>query len=479
MNIRFVYTNINGFHYDNYHYGVGSLVQKCVDEGHTVSVNVILHKNKFADFEEDIKNSPPDVVGFSSVSSQFAHCQELAKIVKQHSSKIITICGGVHPTLAPEEVIDAKFIDFFLRGEGEVALSEFLRRIKNKENYYDSPNMCYEKDGELVKNDLMPLTKDLDIFPIPNKTIYPYYEASIKRTKTAPFFFTRGCPFTCKYCFNQFWAQIYDRNRNYPRFRSAEVCIKEMEDVVSRHIDDIEYCFIGDDIFGQNGKWRKEFCDKYKERIFKKYGMKFMILMRVEMIKPKLLTLLKDSGCFRIFFGVESGDEIQRKEVLDRKMSDSTIQSAFDLCREYGLETLAVNIIGFPDETEEMIKKTIKLNRKLKPTTSGVNIFYPYRGTELGDKCFKENLVDMQIFDNFDNERRESVLNFSEDHHEMLLHYYNNWTNLVQPVWSRQRFEPLLKQYFEKIGMLDAARKLRKFYRNSKKAMWYRPGRAA
>jgi len=480
MKILFVYTNINGFHYDNYHFGVGSLVQTAVDIGHEVNVKILTTKDEYSEFENEIKENSPDLIAFTAVSSQFPHIKALSKIAKSISKDIITICGGVHPTLAPEQILTSKSLDCFIRGEGELALTEFLRRIVAGEDYFDSPNLCFEKDGKLVKNELMPLVMNLDELPIPDKTLFPYYESSIQKTRVAPFFFTRGCPFTCKYCFNQNWAKLYDRNRNYPRFRSPEICIKEIEQVVSKYHNEMEYIFIGDDIFGANGKWRAEFCEKYHERIFKKYDMKYMILMRVEMCTSgKLLKMLKDSGCFRIFFGVESGDEIQRTDVLDRKMSDATIIKAFEMCRKMGLETLAVNIIGFPDETEEMIKRTVKLNKILKPTTSGVNVFYPYLGTELGDKCFKENLVDLKRFETFDNERRESILNFSEDHHRMIMSYYNNWEKLVQPIWAKQRYMPVLRDLLINMHLLRMARFIRSLYRSKSFHQWARPGRAA
>ncbi len=247
---------------------------------------------------------------------------------------------------------------------------------------------------------------------------------------------------------------MYNRRRNYPRFRSPESCIQEIEEVVRRYGDRIQHVFIGDDIFGLNTRWRQEFCDKYKERV----NVKFVIVMHVEMVNDELLKMLKDAGCFKLLFGVESGDEVQRNEVLDRRMSNEQIIRAFDLCRKHDLETLSINIIGFPGETEEMIKRTVELNKRIRPTSSGVNIFYPYKGTKLGDKCFEEGLVDLEKFHDFANERRESILKYSKKHRKMLMYYYNNWDILIDPFNVKLR----LKKYLSQTRMLEHARTIKR-----------------
>ena len=108
MKILFAYTNINGFHYDNYHFGVASLVQTAVDLGHDVNVKILLTKDDYSEFENEILENTPDLIGFTAVSSQFSHIKELSIIAKNISKDIITICGGVHPTLDPEEILNSK-----------------------------------------------------------------------------------------------------------------------------------------------------------------------------------------------------------------------------------------------------------------------------------------------------------------------------------------------------------------------------------
>jgi radical SAM superfamily enzyme YgiQ (UPF0313 family) len=124
------------------------------------------------------------------------------------------------------------------------------------------------------------------------------------------------------------------------------------------------------------------------------------------------------------------------------------IIEAFSLCRKYGIQGNALNIIGAPGETEDMLLETIKLNRKIKPTGgSGVNIFYPYKGTVLGDHCFSNDLVDEELYNSFSNERRESVLRYPRGYKDRLRYYHKNWSILVYPYSIKIRIYTMLKEY--------------------------------
>ncbi|MCP4268639.1 MAG: B12-binding domain-containing radical SAM protein [Candidatus Brocadiaceae bacterium] len=453
MNVLFVYPNINGFHYDNYHFGLASLVSVTRKEKHNVKVVIISEKNEYNHLLDEVKSFKPVVIGFSSVSSQFNYVKEMAALIKELFPSITIVCGGVHPTINTDALLETEVVNGFFVGESELSFIEFLNKIEKGESFKNTDNFAYVQDGRVVRNKLKNLLEDLNLLPHPDKEIYPY-KKTITDLGYAPFFFARGCPYMCTYCSNHALAKLYGRTRNYPRFRSPETCILEIEEVMEKYGKLIKFVWIMDDIFGLNNKWREEFCEKYKSRIKKK----FMILIRVEMANENLFDMLKDAGCFRVFFGVESGNDKVRSEIMGRKMSNDEIINAFDLCHQRGLETLAVNIIGMPGESEKEILDTVKLNRGLHPTDSGVNIFYPYKGTELGDKCFKEGLVDEERFLSFSNERRETVLRYSEKHKKMLSYYYDNWEILVDPYNIKLRLVKFLKT----IGMFEFVRKTKK-----------------
>ncbi|MFH1995925.1 MAG: radical SAM protein, partial [Candidatus Omnitrophota bacterium] len=182
-------------------------------------------------------------------------------------------------------------------------------------------------------------------------------------------------------------------------------------------------------------KWRKEFCQRYKKDI----GLPFGCLLRANVVDEEFIRLLKAAGCYRIEIGIESGNDYIRNDVMRRGMSNEQVIRAFALARSAGIETNAINIIGTPGEDEEMIWDTIRLNRLVRPTTSSVNIFYPYRGTKLGDDCFEKGLVDKNLYGDFSNERRETVLNYPDAYKKKLLHYSRNWEALVYPFDLKRR----------------------------------------
>ena len=437
LKVLFVFPNINGTYEESYSFGLAAIVSITKKSGYNPKVVYVNTRSGYQDVLCEIATFKPQVVGFSSVSSQFNYVRELALIIKKNDPNIITVCGGVHSTINPACVLECKDLDGVFVGEADHAFIEFLEKVENKCNYKDTDNFAYSLNGKLVKNKLKPLITDLDILPFPDKEISPYKEY-VKWNKFSPFYFTRGCPYLCSYCSNHAIAETYGLQRNSPRYRSPELCVSEIEEVI-KMIPSTLIC-IGDDTFGMNCKWRNEFLVEYKRRI----NIGFICLLRVEVVSEGFVHALKEAGCYSIQFGIESGNDYVRRDIMHRKMSNKQIVKAFDIVHSYKIRTNAINIIGVPGETEEMIWDTIKLNRRIKPYSSGVNIFYPYKGTKLGNKCFEEGLVDEELYNSFSKERRESVLKYPDEFKKKLVYYHQNWHYLVYPFDMKYRLKRLL-----------------------------------
>ncbi len=392
--------------------------------GFDCQVIVVHHLHEYKKVVSAVKLLHPHVVGFQSAATQFHFVKQMAEEVKKVMAGVITVCGGAHPTSFPECALESKYLDAVFVGEAETAFVNFLECLESGAAWREVPNIAYVLNGKLVKNALLPLLEDLDELPPPDREVYPAVEMMSKANE-ATFLFTFGCPFLCAYCSNHVIARVYGKSSNSPRYRSVESCIREIEKVVSKFT--VYRINFMDEIFGLNKNWRVEFCEKYRKRVW----LPFECRSRADIFDEDYARMLKDAGCYRVKMGVESGNDFIRNKVLNRQMSRETLFKAFDVARKFGLKTFALNIIGVPGETEEMIWDTIRFNRELKPTRSYAHVYYPYRGTVLGNRCFEQGFVDEKACAEFSNERRDSVLRFPDEFKSRLRYYNKHWEDLV------------------------------------------------
>jgi len=425
IKVLFVITNINGTYNDVYSFGLASLASITRDSGFEYEYFIINSLNDYETFFDFVESFKPRVIAYTAVSSQFAFIQEMSeKIKEKYQEDIIQVCGGVHVTIFPKSILGSKGLDGIFIGESEYAFSDFLNRVASGRSFSDVQNFAYDDQDTLQKNPLYPLVTDLDKLPYPERDKYKY-ERFIQREGYAVFMFSRGCPFSCSYCSNHALAKTYNMKVNMPRYRSPQSSIDEIKEMIDKY--SIKKVFIGDDTFGIDKKWAKEFCSKYAEQI----KLPFICQLRVNLVNEELMDMLKRAGCVHVSCGVESGSPYIRNKIMKRNISDEQIIKAYALFKKYKMTSNAINIIGLPQETEKDIWATIKINRKINPTSSGVNIFYPYHGTELGDYCFEQGMVDEDAYSNFSKERRASVLKFPKEYQDKIIKIYKNWGYLV------------------------------------------------
>ncbi len=441
MKVLFIYSNVNGFHENCYSPGLAYIVSITRKSGFESKVLIVRNKNDYLRVKNLVRTYRPRIIGFTAVSSQFSTITELARLVKNVDERIITVCGGVHPTIYPECLLEEDSLDGVFIGESEHAFVEFLQRIDASLPYESTDNFAYVKNGKIIRNPLKPLITNLDELPYPDKKIYPYKEA-IAAAGYAPFVFSRGCPYLCTYCCNHAIANRYGLSKNKMRCRSVESSIREIEEALT--IVEMNRIVIRDDIFGLDRGWMKEFCQSYKKRI----NQPFSVFSRADIIDDEYAQLLKEAGCSTIAIAIESGNDYIRNNVMNKNISKNQIKRSFEISRKHGLETTGINLIGVPNETEEMIWETILFNRSINPTNSRANIFHPYKGTKLGDYCFTKGLVDISLINNFTNERRESVLTFPQEHRNKLIYYQKNWQNCVYGNWDYPRFNDEFRKEF-------------------------------
>lgn len=320
-----------------------------------------------------IKNESPDYAGFSTTTSSFLDAVRIAEIIKKAKPEITTIFGGVHISALREKLLD-KFtaIDIGVVGEGEQTLldilnsggeyskikgviyrdkdaSVFTGRRENLVSLDDLPFPAYEKLEGYPKNYTLPIFN------------YPSHPGT-------PAITARGCPYQCAYCDRSVFGKSF-------RYNSAEYMFE-----MARHLNKkfgIKHINFYDDLFTLNKKRLEDFAELIKKNNFK---LTYNCATRPEHVNPELLKTLKNSGCWMISLGVESGDE----EFLSGFRHNSNLELVRQKVREIKeakIRTKGLFMVGLPGETEETINKTIAFAVSLGLDDLNVTKFTPFPGS--------------------------------------------------------------------------------------------------
>jgi radical SAM superfamily enzyme YgiQ (UPF0313 family) len=405
MKITFIFPDLNVFsglsrdYSGIFSHGIGylsSALKKC---GHQVSLLHIVKEINRDDFLAKLGRERPDLVGFTSFSHQFAYVKKLSRWLKE-SYSIPAICGGVHATIDPEEVIATDGIDMLCRGEGEYALTELCGRLSKGEDISEVKNIWLKKDGTIIKNEVRPLEANLDDLPFPDRSMFRYRTLYDYKIRMFTVLASRGCPYDCSYCCNHQYQQLYPHN--YVRLRSVENVLAEIEEALSWY-SDMEFVNFIDDTLCMDKAWMQEFCEKFPKR----FNLTFHGNTRVNLLNEEMFLLLRKGGCKRLDVGIEAGNSYIRQQILRRNITDAQIIKAFTLASKFGIKLSAYNMIGCPFETPRMLLETIKVNAKVRPYASHNAIFQPYPNTAAYRLCVENNFISEKKVSAF---FRESVL---------------------------------------------------------------------
>lgn len=315
----------------------------------------------------EIRKFNPDIVGIGTMfTAYYDDSLEMAELVKKVDKNILVVLGGSHVSINPEKVVKNKWIDVVVFGEGE----ETLWELTKENDLRKIDGIVYKVSGKIVKNKTRELVRNLDDLPFPawedlDLNIYGLGGGSFNMRKPVfPIVSSRGCPGHCVYCSVNFvWRHRW-------RGRSAKNVVDEMEMLMNQY-GAKEFAFQDDSVSVDKIRLDK-ICD---EIIARKLDIKWTTpngIAHWTLTKP-LLKKMKEAGCYRITFGIESGDPELRRWIG----KPFSLEQARDLTRyanKIGYWTLATNIIGFPYENEEKMINT--LNFALE---SGVDLAFFFR----------------------------------------------------------------------------------------------------
>ncbi|VVB92962.1 tRNA-2-methylthio-N(6)-dimethylallyladenosine synthase [uncultured archaeon] len=205
----------------------------------------------------------------------------------------------------------------------------------------------------------------------PNDRYIDYWK---RRTghATTTVFTTRGCPFSCEFCSNAVFGISY-------RERSSENVVDEVEQALSFGYDRIHFA---DDVFTLNRERVLKICDEIRRR-----GLRFKweCLGRVDSIDEAIANAMKDAGCDRIYFGIESGNDSVLK-LMKKKITMDKARRAVHAAHDAGLTTGAFFILCYPGETDDTVLETLRFAVSLPLDYLSFTVPYPLPGTALYER---------------------------------------------------------------------------------------------
>ncbi|MFQ5525112.1 MAG: B12-binding domain-containing radical SAM protein [Thermoanaerobaculia bacterium] len=376
-----------------------------------------------------VRAKAPDLLALSLTSRQWLRGRELVAAIRAQVDMPV-IAGGLHPTFSPEEVLSRPGFDYVCLGEGEAAMLDFVTALAQRgEKGTRRQIEPGELDNIWVRGGPRPRLR-APIEPL-DRIAFLARDLLNEPPGVVHMSTQRGCPYPCTYCAARNFDELYRDTAVYGRRRSHENVLAELDELDSQ--GKLAYVIFLDDTFTLRRRWVETFCDLYGKR----FGRPFSLHARVETVDQKLLTRLAGAGCAHITYGVESGSERIRRQVMKRPVTDERIKQTFAWTEDAGIMVTANYMMGLPGETRDDLEATLALAEELDAADFGYFVFYPYLGTHLFDLCrdsgyLPENYLDLPA------SHRKSILKLPDLSQDDIAEFYGRFTELREELFLKR-----------------------------------------
>lgn len=333
-----------------------------------------------------IREEKPDIVGITATTPLANQMRDISFLVKDMSPDIFTVAGGAHPSALPYETMRESLLDMVASGEADWTVPDLLdgKSPKNIEGLY------WRRGDEIQVNPTRGLVQNLDDLPIPAWEDYPP-DCNKRMTKliarhnpVTTIEFSRGCVFKCDFCGSKNTMGLGYRKK------SPERCAEEMARVEQLGYREV---VLVDDIFTSDNDWAARVCEEF---IRKGVHVAWTCTngIRVDSANTELFKLMRRAGCYRVYFGFESGnDRVLQAFGKGGKASLEKGVQAVEMARTAGLEPNGLFMVGLTGDTEESMQDTINYARRVKLDTMKCGITVPFPGTPSFNSLYRDERI--------------------------------------------------------------------------------------
>lgn len=341
--------------------------------------------------EKVIHENQIDVIATGGLTAQYWQLERILAAAREVKPEIITWVGGGIITSAPEAAMEALSIaDYGMIGEGEATICELAEVAEGKRAPHTVKGLIFQENGGWTVTEPRPEIMDLDALPFPDYEGFSFGELldkeptdiyALNQGRFGMVSFGRSCPFNCTFCFHPSGARY--------RKRSIDSVFQEIDYLIEHyHIKNIA---VTDELFVRKIEDAREFCRRISER-----GIEFVISLRVDMVNREMLTLLRDSGCLSIGFGLESADNSILTS-MKKHITVEQIDYAMGLCHELGLNCMGNFIFGDQNETVETAMNTINWWKAHPQYRIALHMIILYPGSELYRLAVARGIIGDQV----------------------------------------------------------------------------------
>ena len=347
----------------------------------------------FEKLRKELRLYLPRLVIWSSATPSIAGDLGLADFVKQALPAAVTAVFGTHATALDRPCLQAApALDCVIRNEPELTASELAQAVLQELPFSGIAGLTWrDAAGEIHANPSRPFLDDLDSMPFPAWHLLSGQEYLLP-LKGRPFLIIapqRGCPFNCTFC----TCQTYYGKKL--RVRTTENIIAEIRYDMDRF--KVRDFFFWAETFVVDRQHVAELCQGMLDA---RLDISWTCNSRIDIVDADLLKLMARAGCWMISYGIESADQL----VLDTVRKGTRVEQAsraVKLARAAGLKTAGHFIFGLPGDSEEAMKKTLKLSRSLKLDVAQFYSAVPFPGSRLYDEALEKGWIEPGDFTSF------------------------------------------------------------------------------
>ena len=326
---------------------------------------------------KQIADGQPQVVGFYCMFSMKKSALELAETCRsQLGGDCLFVVGGPLPSWSPESFLSA--FDVVVVGEGEQTMVELAKSKLHGGTVLSSiKGLVFREDDKIVRTLPRTFIEDLNNLPFParelfdNEAYQKYYQTQFGYTTTS-MITSRGCPFSCDFCSRPIFGSDM-------RTRSVANIVDEVEAIAALGYERV---WFADDCFTLNRTHLMGIC---KELVRRRLGVGWECLSRVDTMDAEVVVAMKRSGCIRVFFGIESGND-SILGIMNKQITTAQAQSAVEAAKAAGLQVGAFFIVGYPGENDKTVLDTIRFASKLPLDYLSFTLPYPIPGAPLYER---------------------------------------------------------------------------------------------